>query len=382
MQESGSTCENVELVPAMRAGGIEIHLLQQGDIRTGVPDESGHGAQRVLVMNGWMTAPAACPFGSVAVRIGDIPSEDFESHDILLIMRIIVVDCKYVESEFAAAYLLIDGGRGFFIECNTNHAIPLLVEAVHAAGLSPEQIEGLLITHVHLDHAGGAGLFLETFPNALLYAHPRAARHAIDPSRLVQSATRVYGEEFMQRLYGTILPCPAGRVRELEDRSTIPFGPAGLEIRHVRGHANHHVVAREPVTGTVFTGDAFGVAYPASSRDRVIVIPSTSPTDFDGVEALQAVDLIESLDPERVALTHFGFIERDLIPEAADRLRIGIRISMEIVDEIRSGRIQPDQVESELMLRLSPILPVDLRAIFHVDLRVNAQGLIHAGTKA
>jgi glyoxylase-like metal-dependent hydrolase (beta-lactamase superfamily II) len=297
-------------------------------------------------------------------------------------MRIIVVDCKYVESEFAAAYLLIDRDRGFFIECNTNHAIPLLAEAARKAGLSPEQIEGLLITHVHLDHAGGAGLFLETFPNAVLYAHPRAARHAIDPSRLVQSATRVYGEDFMRRLYGTILPCPSGRVRELEDRSTIPFGPAGLEIRHVRGHANHHVIAREPVTGTVFTGDAFGVAYPASSHDRIIVIPSTSPTDFDGEAALNSVDLIESLDPERVALTHFGFIEKNRIKEAADRLRSGIRISMEIVEEIRSGRILPDQVESELTSRLSPILPVESREIFRIDLRVNAQGLVHASTQA
>lgn len=288
------------------------------------------------------------------------------------------MDCKYVESEFAAAYLLIDGDRGFFVECNTNHAIPHLMEAAVREGLTPDRIVGLLITHVHLDHAGGAGLFLRTFPNAVLYAHPRAARHAIDPSRLIDSATRVYGEEFMERLYGTILPCPADRVQELPDGAVIPFGPLGLEIRHVRGHANHHVIAREPESGTVFTGDAFGVSYPACP----VVIPSTSPTDFDGEEALKSVDLIESMEPSRVALTHYGFIDREFISSAAAQLRQGIRMSMEVVSEVRSGALAPENVEKILLSRMeSSLQRSDLEA-FSVDLKVNAQGLVHAASKA
>ncbi len=292
------------------------------------------------------------------------------------------MDCKYVENEFAAAYLLVDGDRGFFIECNTNHALPHLVQAARSEGLSPDQIEGLLITHVHLDHAGGAGLFLKTFPNAILYAHPKAARHAIDPSRLVESATRVYGEAFMDRLYGTILPCSVERVREVTDGARVPFGPEGLEIRHVRGHANHHVIAREPVSGTVFTGDAFGVSYPVANTRGIVAIPSTSPTDFDGEEALKAIDMIESMHPERVALTHYGFIEKDLIPIVADQLRTGIRTSMEIVSEIRSGTLLPERVESELFSRIGAGLRSPDLGTFGIDLKVNAQGLIHAATKS
>ena len=329
-----------------------------------------------------MTTPAGSAFRTVPVRIRDIPSQDLEPHGILHIMKIIVVDCKYVESEFAAAYLLIHEGRGFFVECNTNHAIPYLVDAAGREGLTPDQIVGLLITHVHLDHAGGAGLFLKTFPHAVLYAHPRAARHAIDPARLVDSATRVYGQAFMERLYGTILPCPSERVRELNDGEVVPFGPRGLEIRHVRGHANHHLIAREPVSGTVFTGDTFGVSYPIMNGEGPVFIPSTSPTDFDGEAALNSVDLIESLLPSRVALTHYGFIEREWIAGAAAQLRQGILLSLQIVSEIRSGDLTPEGVEDELLSRTGSYLKRNDLDAFKIDLKVNAQGLVHAASKA
>ena len=215
----------------------------------------------------------------------------------------------------------------------------------------------------------------------MLYAHPRAARHAIDPSRLIDSATRVYGEDFMKRLYGTILPCPADRVIELPDGAVIPFGPLGLETRHVRGHANHHVIAREPHSGTVFTGDAFGVSYPVLNREGPVVIPSTSPTDFDGEEALKSIDLIESMRPARVALTHYGFIERDSISVAAEQLRRGIRMSMEVVSEIRSGALATEDVEKTLVSRTQAALQRNGLEAFKIDLRVNAQGLVHAARK-
>ena len=381
MQESGATGQRVELVPPVRAGGVEVHLLQEGDIGTGVPDECRHGAQGIFVMQFRVAAPAGIAFRSVPVCVRDIPSQDLEPHDILNSMKIIVVDCKYVEDEFAAAYLLIEDGRGFFIECNTNHAIPRLLDAARQEGLHPGQIEGLLITHVHLDHAGGAGLFLKTFPNAILYAHPRAARHAIDPSRLIDSATRVYGEAFMEKLYGTLLPCAAERVKELEDGALIPFGQKGLEIRHVLGHANHHVIAREPVSGTVFTGDAFGVSYPVLSGAAPVIIPSTSPTDFDGEEALKSIDLIESLRPTRVALTHFGFIEGERVAEAAGQLRKGIRISLDLLAQIRSGNLPAEKVEHELTTRTGAYLGRSDLDVLRIDLKVNAQGLVHAASK-
>ena len=197
-------------------------------------------------------------------------------------MKIVRVDCNYVESEFAASYLLIRNNRGLFVECNTNYAIPFLKKAAEAEGLSPHQIDGLVITHIHLDHAGGAGLFLKEFPNAKLYAHPKAAKHAIDPHRLIESATAVYGEAFMNKVYGTILPCDVSRVMIVQDEEVIPFQGVSLQTKQVRGHANHHLVVIEPETKTLFSGDSFGVSYPIVNQKHsgIIALASTSPTDF------------------------------------------------------------------------------------------------------
>jgi glyoxylase-like metal-dependent hydrolase (beta-lactamase superfamily II) len=300
-------------------------------------------------------------------------------------MKVIPVDCNYVEEGFAAAYLLVEGGRAFFIECNTNHAIPFLLEALNREGIDRTAVEGLLITHVHLDHAGGAGLFLETFPNAVLYAHPKAARHAIDPSRLVASATAVYGEEFMKNLYGEILPCDSARVRALTPGERIPFGSRGLETREVRGHANHHVAAFEPLTRTLFSGDSFGVSYPVLNASGRIILPSTSPTDFDGEAAIETVDWMVGTDPERIALTHYGFVERPELAEAASMLKEGILASVRICERVRTGDLPPEQVEEELWSSLEARcvkrgipLTAETKRMLSVDVRVNAQGLVHA----
>jgi len=307
-------------------------------------------------------------------------------------MKIIPVDCNYVETEFAMSYLLLDSERkrAFFIECNTNYAIPYLIQAVEREGLSRDDVEGLIITHVHLDHAGGAGLFLKEFPKAKLYAHPRAARHAIDPSKLIASATQVYGEEFMKKLYGEILPCPAERVVVLEDGASVEWSGGWLETRHTRGHANHHLCVIEPQTKTLFSGDSFGVAYPkVREKHGLVILVSTSPTDFDGAEALKTIEWIQSVHPRRVALTHFGFVEEKEIGEAARQLKDQLRFSMELVDEIRrSDASAPMSVEAVRdRLRDETVayyarkgIDLDAEDLKHlsIDLDVNAQGLVFA----
>lgn len=303
----------------------------------------------------------------------------------------IAVDCKYVEDEFAASYLLVQDGphglRGFFVECNTNHAIPHLIEAALHEGLTADQIDGLVITHVHLDHAGGAGLFLREFPNAKLYAHPKAARHAIDPSKLVASATQVYGETFMQKMYGKILPCPQERVVILEDGDEINWAEAGvrLQSKHLRGHANHHLCVIEPSTRTLFSGDAFGVSYPTINEKRgVISLPSTSPTDFDGPAAVQSVEWILDQDLVQVGLTHFGFLKGAEIPIAGmqliDHLRFSQdllkRIKVEVMNEERAFEHIHDWTIQYFANKGVHLDAEDLR-ILKLDMRVNAQGLVY-----
>lgn len=299
-------------------------------------------------------------------------------------MKIICVDCKYVEPEFAGACLLVRDGRGMFIECNTNHAIPFLREAAAREGLAPENIDGIIVTHIHLDHAGGAGLFLKSFPQAQLYAHPRAARHAIDPSRLVASATRVYGEAFMQKLYGEILPCEEERVQVLNDGDSLFFQGVELEIKHTLGHAKHHLVVFEPITRTLFTGDSAGVSYPAVNRKHgCVALPSTSPTDFDGPAALEVLDWIEKLSPDRLAPTHFGFIEKGDIPRALQMLRDQLGFAVHWQRQIREGVLTQDQLHARMRSELGQYfettwgIRLDEKdwEILRVDLEVNAQGL-------
>lgn len=294
-------------------------------------------------------------------------------------MRIIPVDCNYVQAEFASAYLLVEKNSGFFIECNTNYAIPFLLAAVEKEGLSAEDVRGLIITHVHLDHAGGAGLFLQTFPNAKLYAHPRAARHAIDPSKLIASATAVYGEAFMQKLYGTILPCDPNRVVILRDGATLDFEGITLQTKHTRGHANHHLVVIEPTLKTLFSGDSFGVSYSSlNEKHGLVMLASTSPTDFDGEAALATVDWIASQDLEKIALTHYGFILKADIQNAAEQLRAQIRFSMELVGRVQRENLLVEQVEALLqaeLLQSKPELSRDELEHLNLDFKVNAQGL-------
>lgn len=304
-------------------------------------------------------------------------------------MKIITVDCQYVEKEYASAYLLVNNGRGLFIECNTNYAIPKLKAAAEKEGLKPSDIDALIITHVHLDHAGGAGLFMKEFPQAKLYAHPRAARHAIDPSKLVASATQVYGAEFMQRVYGEILPCPENRVVVVNDGDPIPFAGIELQTKWLLGHAKHHLVVVEPTTRTCFTGDSFGVSYPeVNARRGLVILPSTSPTDFDADEAIQSVKWIVSQDFKQVGLTHFGLFRGNDIARAATQLRDQLEIAKSLVAEVRAKKLTLEQTTTKLKL-LSfmyfkkqgvDITDEDLKYL-KIDFDINAQGLHFAGQK-
>src|SRR5262249_54286000 len=149
-------------------------------------------------------------------------------------------------------------------------------------GLGPEAVDYLIVTHVHLDHAGGSSLLMRECPNARLLAHPRAIPHLVDPSKLVASARQGYGDAEFEKLYGRIDPIEAGRVRAMDDGSRLGWAGAELEFLHTRGHANHHFCILLSESGkprSIFTGDSFGLAYPELQQSGLFIFPSTSPTD-------------------------------------------------------------------------------------------------------
>jgi glyoxylase-like metal-dependent hydrolase (beta-lactamase superfamily II) len=303
--------------------------------------------------------------------------------------RLLTIDCDYTAPRFAAAYLRVQDGEAAFIETGTAHAVPRLLAALGAEGMRPEDVRYVIITHVHLDHAGGASALMRACPNATLLAHPRAAKHSVDPSKLVASATRVYGAERFAALYGTIEPIPEERVRSLDDGETVPLGGASLRFHHVRGHANHHFVVHDPEADTVFTGDSFGLVYPALQRARPFALPSTSPTDFDGAAALAALDRIAALGTARLHPTHFG--EVTAIPQVAAQLRRWLELSAELVRE-HAGR-PASESQAAIAEALRAHLPIEAAtsgltlteadwALLALDLDLNAQGLAFAASRA
>jgi glyoxylase-like metal-dependent hydrolase (beta-lactamase superfamily II) len=219
---------------------------------------------------------------------------------------IVTIDCNYVMPKVAAAYLLRAGDKACFIDNNTNYAVPALLAALKENNYKPEDVSHIIITHVHLDHAGATGLLLSHCPHAIVVAHPRAAPHVINPTRLVESARSVYGAENFHKLYGEILPVPESRVYIPADGEIMQVGDRELEFIYTRGHANHHFVILDKKSKSIFTGDSFGIAYPLLQHgSRPFLFPSTSPTDFDAAEARISYNKIVATGAERAYPTHF-----------------------------------------------------------------------------
>lgn len=307
-------------------------------------------------------------------------------------MSIHTIDCHYLgRPEFAAAYLMIDGERAAFIDNNTNAAVPRLLAALAEHGLEPSQVEYLIITHVHLDHAGATSTLARTCPNATVLAHPRAAPHVIDPSRLVRSASAVYGEAEFQRLYGAIEAVPEARVRIMEDEEVLAFGGRELRFLHTRGHANHHFCVADSATGAIFTGDAFGLIYPALQGDGTFALPSTSPTDFEPALARDAVRRLLAERPTCVYPTHFGAVT-DLEAAAGQLLR-HLDFAEGLLDEAVDGDLPDDALEAACRPRIRDYLQGQLDArgdlgadpaaweLLEMDIDLNAQGVAFSAAR-
>ncbi|TWH10151.1 MULTISPECIES: MBL fold metallo-hydrolase [Pseudoxanthomonas] len=217
------------------------------------------------------------------------------------------LDTGYVRPAFDAAYLVVERGRAAFVDCGTNHSVPVLMQALADAGLGAEAVDWVVLTHAHLDHAGGAGLLMRQLPNARLVAHPRAAPHMVDPQRLVAGAMAVYGEEQFARHYGSLEPVPESRVVVAADGHAIDLAGRILRCLDTPGHARHHMCIWDERSRGWFTGDTFGLSYRQLDSDgRAFVLPTSSPVQFEP-EAMQASirRMLESA-PERMYLTHYG----------------------------------------------------------------------------
>ena len=234
-------------------------------------------------------------------------------------LGISAIDSGYVRPMLDAIHMIVEQDRVAIVDTGTSCSVPAVLAALAAKGIAPEQVEYVLLTHIHLDHAGGAGLLMRELPNATLTVHPRGARHIADPSKLVAGTVAVYGESETKRLYGDIVPVPQARILETPDRASIRLGRRRLVFHDTPGHARHHVAIHDTRSGHVFAGDVFELSYRELDHDgRQFIFPTSSPVQFDPGPYHRSIDLIAEFRPEAVYVTHYGQV-RD-IPAKAEIL--------------------------------------------------------------
>ena len=293
-----------------------------------------------------------------------------------------VVDTGFHRPLFDAAYLIVERGRAAFVDTGTNDAVPRLLAALAGAGVGVDAVDYVIATHVHLDHAGGAGLLMRHLPNARLVVHRRGARHLVDPRHLIRSATGVYGEEEIARSYGSLVPVPAERVVTTGDNTTIELAGRALRILDTPGHAMHHHCICDEASRAFFTGDTFGLSY--RDFDTALgawVMPTTTPVQFQPAALRRSIERMLAFAPEHMHLTHYGRV--------GDVARLGALLLGQldaVVAFARTTMPGPDR-HDVLVSGLEAIHLASLRAhgvtladerireLLALDLELNAQGL-------
>ncbi|HEY6517597.1 MAG TPA: MBL fold metallo-hydrolase [Steroidobacteraceae bacterium] len=296
---------------------------------------------------------------------------------------ITAVDTEYVRPGHAAAHIVQHRGRAAFVDVGTNDSVPYLLAALEALGIAREAVDYLLLTHVHLDHAGGAGRLMQELPHAVAVLHPRGAPHMIDPARLIAGSRAVYGDEPFRRLYGDLVSIPAQRVRVTRDGDTLSLAGRELEILHTPGHALHHQVFVDRAHACAFTGDTFGISYRELDSPRgAFIVPTTTPTQFDPEQLIASVDRLLSYAPSAMYLMHFSRVTD--VPRLGESLKGQIReltrIAVESADApdrtaaIRAGM---SGLWRELAARHGcRLAPEQLLTLLEGDLELNTQGLL------
>jgi glyoxylase-like metal-dependent hydrolase (beta-lactamase superfamily II) len=296
---------------------------------------------------------------------------------------VILVDTGYVRPRLAAAWIVRGKGSAAVVETGHGGAVPRILAALAAHGLRREDVSHVVVTHVHLDHAGGAGALLRELPRARLVAHPRGARHLVDPGKLAAATAAVYGAEAFRRLYGELVPAPAERVDEAPDGHAVDLGDRPLRLLDAPGHAKHHLVVHDPTTRGFFAGDAFGLSYRETDGARgPFLFPTTTPVQLDPPAYHRTLDRILAERPERVYLAHFGMIEGE-IPARAAALRRGLdeHLRRALATPAGAGRHAAlrgsleDQLLEDLARHGSSLGRAEAVRIFAGDLDLNAQGL-------
>lgn len=294
---------------------------------------------------------------------------------------ITVIDTGYLREKFAASHMLVENNKAAFVDVGTTYSEQRLLQALHEAGLAEEDVLYIILTHIHLDHAGGAGRLMAVCPNARLVVHPKGAGHMINPEKLVAGSIAVYGEEKFHRLYGEIPEVAKERVVIAADGYVLDFEGRKLHFLDTPGHARHHSCIYDPASGGIFTGDTLGLAYRELqiAGKQPFLICTTSPSAFEPDAMISSIERVMSLSPRTFFLTHYGPVAAD--PRAVAELMHMVREHKRLGLEYAGN---PEQLRAEIgrliekayagYLQGAPS-SLDLKPFLRDDIELNAQGL-------
>ena len=296
---------------------------------------------------------------------------------------IYAVDSDYVRPILDAIHLIEDSGELAIIDTAHNGAWPQVEAALSEIGRKAEDVRWLILTHVHLDHAGGAGLFMSKLPNATLVVHERGARHMADPSKLYAGVEVVYGKENAKRLYGDLLPIPEARIQVGKHGDKLALGQRTLEILDTPGHARHHISIVDHAAKGIFSGDTFGLSYRELDVDgKAFIFPTTTPVNFEPDAMHASIELMRSFKPSGIYLTHYSQVtEVDKLAEDLHRhidALVAITHNAPGQGDDRKQAIESamtDYLLKEVRAHGCTLPDADVKAIFATDLDLNAQGL-------
>jgi len=296
---------------------------------------------------------------------------------------IVAIDTEYARPLQDASHLIIEGGRAAFVDTGSNYSVPLLIDALHQRDLDVADVDFVFLTHIHLDHAGGAGLLMQALPNACCVVHPRGALHVADPARLIAGTEAVYGVEKTREMYGDIQPIDQERLVVAGDAQWFDLNGRKMQALYTEGHALHHYCLNDPVSRGVFTGDSFGVSYrELDTAAGAFIFPTSTPTHFDPDAAHVSVDRIMACKPKQLYLTHYSRV-RDL-----ERLAKDMHAGIDAYAEMALASKDADDQYAAILPSMSKYLKTGasdhgfqgddeaLQSILEIDIVLNTKGLV------
>ena len=288
------------------------------------------------------------------------------------------VDTGFIRSQFDACYIVTQRApsseRIAIIDTGTNYSVPRILASLSDLECKPEEVDYILLTHVHLDHAGGAGSLMQACPNAKLVVHPRGSRHMIDPTLLRAGAVAVYGEDVVQRDYGQLVPIEAHRVIEASDGLMINLAGRILTCIDTPGHAKHHITIWDQLSHGAFTGDTFGLSYREFDTDKGhFIIPTTTPIQFDPKALRISLKRIMALKPECLYPTHFSKVTG--VARLYQKMTEMLNKVVSLGKSVAQANNRNELLKNGLLDHGCELTDTKIEQLLSTDIELNAQGM-------